>query len=123
MTTPSSAVSPGDSLQDTLDLQSTLGATKDDSIFGNGHSNGESHEFHDEPVDLQNKRKIADPNLEVVTMDRQYNLTLIVGSPEHAGGQKAYQVNKGVFRHASKAWDAMISGNWAESDMSEIAFS
>ncbi|KAI4657937.1 uncharacterized protein J4E78_006326 [Alternaria triticimaculans] len=122
MTTPSSAASPGDTLQDTSDVQSTLAATNDDSIFGSGCYNGESLEFHDEPLDLQNKRKITDPDLEIVTIDRQYDLTLIVGSPEHVGGQKAYQVNKGVFRHASKAWDAMMSGNWAESDMSEIAF-
>ena len=122
MTTPSSAVSPGDSLQNTSDVQSTLAATNDDSIFGSGYYNGESLESHDEAVDLQNKRKITDPDLKIVTIDRKYDLTLIVGSPEHVGGQKAYQVNKGVFRHASKAWDAMMSGNWAESNMSEIAF-
>ena len=115
MTTPSSAVSPRDSLQDTSDVQSIQTDNNDESIFGSG-------QIDDGPSDLQSKRKITDPNLEVITIDKYYDLTLIVGSPEHAGGQKAYQVNKGVFRHASKAWNAMMSGNWAESDMSEITF-
>ncbi|KAF1835739.1 hypothetical protein BDW02DRAFT_596979 [Decorospora gaudefroyi] len=35
--------------------------------------------------------------------------------------QRAYQVSKSIFRHASKAWNTMVSGNWAESNMSEIS--
>ena len=117
MATPTSASSAGDSPQDTTDVQpiQTSVVTNDSSIFGSG-------QVDDEPSDLQSKRKITDPDLEVITIDRYYDLTLIVGSPEHADGQKAYKVNKGVFRHASKVWDAMMNGNWAESGMSEIAF-
>ncbi|KAL6710838.1 hypothetical protein ACN47E_007895 [Coniothyrium glycines] len=68
------------------------------------------------------KRKATDPNLEIVTIDALYDLTLIVGTPEHIRGQKAFRVSKSSVRHASTVWSSMLNGQWAESDMSEIGF-
>jgi hypothetical protein len=68
------------------------------------------------------KRKANDPNLQVVCIDAMHDLCLIVGTPDSPGGQKAFQVNEASIRHASSVWSAMLSGNWAESGMSEISF-
>ncbi|KAH7090248.1 hypothetical protein FB567DRAFT_438069 [Paraphoma chrysanthemicola] len=68
------------------------------------------------------KRKANDLNLPIVCIDTMHDLTLIVGTPDSPGGQKAFQVNKGSVRHASSVWGAMLSGDWAESGMSEVAF-
>lgn len=35
------------------------------------------------------KRKLTDLELEIITIDQYYDLTLIVGAPNHADGQKA----------------------------------
>lgn len=66
------------------------------------------------------KRKFTDPNLQVITIDTSHDLTLIVGSSEHVRGQKAFQVSKSSFRHASKIWKNMLDGGWAEGEMWEI---
>jgi hypothetical protein len=68
------------------------------------------------------KRKMTDPNLEVITIDPMYDLTLIVGTPKHPKGQKAFQINKGSFRNVSAVWSKMLNGNWSESTQSEIEF-
>jgi hypothetical protein len=85
------------------------------SLFSEGQAKPDS-------TSTRTKRKINDPNLQIVKIDKLYDLTLIVGTPEHPSGQKAYQVNKGSFRQVSDVWSAMLSGNWAESEMSEISF-
>jgi len=63
---------------------------------------------------------MTDQNLQTITIDPMYDLTLIVGNPEHSKGQKAFQVNKGSFRSVSAVWAKMMNGNWAESRQSEI---
>jgi hypothetical protein len=90
--------------------------TSDNSLFGDGPAKTSD----DAPTSL--KRKITDPNLEVITIDAMHDITLIVGTLEHAKGQKAFQVNKGSFRNVSVIWSRMLSGNWAESKQSEIRF-
>ncbi|KAF2131042.1 hypothetical protein P153DRAFT_430299 [Dothidotthia symphoricarpi CBS 119687] len=69
-----------------------------------------------------NKRKATDPNLKIITIDELYDVTLIVGTPDHPNGQMAFRINKGSLRNATKVWAKMLSGDWAESDMSEIPF-
>jgi hypothetical protein len=86
------------------------------SLFGDGPAKT----GNDAPTSL--KRKVTDVNLEVITIDAMYDLTLIVGTPEHAKGQKAFRVNKGSFRNVSIVWSKMMSGDWAESKQSEISF-
>jgi len=66
------------------------------------------------------KRKVTDPNLEIVTMDPMYDFTLIVGRPEQPGGQKAFRVNQGCLRNASKAWRKKLSDEWRQSSASEV---
>jgi hypothetical protein len=68
------------------------------------------------------EREATDLNLEIVTIDKMYDLTLIVGTPEPPMRQKAFRINKGSFRNASEFWTAMLSGNWVEGDLSEISF-
>jgi len=68
------------------------------------------------------KRKATDLNLEIITIDAMYDLTLIVGTPEHPKGQKAFRINKGSLRSVSPVWAKMLSGDWAESTKSEIDF-
>ncbi|KAF2829988.1 hypothetical protein CC86DRAFT_178345 [Ophiobolus disseminans] len=68
------------------------------------------------------KRKATDPKLDIVTIDKMHDLTLLVGSPGTLHVQKAFRVNKGSLRNASSVWAAMLNGNWAESGMSEISF-
>lgn len=68
------------------------------------------------------KRKTADLSLETITIDKSYDLTLLVSSPENSGGQKAFQVSKGSFRNASEVCMAVVNGNWLESGLSEIRF-
>jgi hypothetical protein len=84
------------------------------SLFGSGQPATES------TTTLE--REATDLNLEIVTIDKMYDLTLIVGTPEPPMRQKAFRVNKGSFRNASEVWTAMLSGNWVESDLSEISF-
>jgi hypothetical protein len=88
--------------------------TSDNSLFGDGPAKTGD----DAPTSL--KRKITDPNLEVITIDAMNDLTLIVGTPAHPKGQKAFQVSQSSFRNVSIAWTKMLSGNWAESYQSEI---
>jgi hypothetical protein len=90
-------------------------ATNESSLFGDSQSKPES-------TSTRTKRKITDPYIQIVTIDRLYDLTLVVGNPEHLSGQKAYRVSKSSFRHASDVWGAMLSGRWPESGMSEISF-
>lgn len=68
------------------------------------------------------KRKCHDPNLQTITLDPHYDLVLIVGTPERPDGQKAFQVNKGSMRYVSDIWSKMLTGDWAESKMTEIDF-
>ena len=68
------------------------------------------------------KRKRRDPDLETLTIDPHYDLTLIVGTPEHPHGQKAFRVSKSSMRHVSDVWTAMLTGDWAESSQKEIEF-
>lgn len=70
------------------------------------------------------KRKITDPNLEIVTIDPFYDLTVIVGTPSPIEKQVAFRVNKGSMRHASDVWRKMLTGPWAEnrSPEPEITF-
>lgn len=86
------------------------------SLFGNGQTQDESATTRDL------KRKTTDPKLQTITIDNMYDLTIIVGTPDHLHGQKAFRINKGCFRNASEVWTKMLSGNWAESNMSEIRF-
>jgi hypothetical protein len=72
------------------------------------------------PVSL--KRKVTDPNLRTITIDTMHDLTLIVGSTDHAKGQKAFHVNRGSFRNVSVVWETMLNGHWAEGVQSEIRF-
>jgi hypothetical protein len=66
------------------------------------------------------KRKLTDQNLEIVTIDQYYDLTLIIGNPGHIDGQKAFQINRGSMRRVSDVWSNMLEGNWAERKESEI---
>lgn len=72
------------------------------------------------PVDHKRKRTV--PNLEIVTIDEQYDLTIIAGSPEHPNGQNAFRINKGSPRNVNPVWAKMLNGSWAESSKSEIDF-
>lgn len=69
---------------------------------------------------LSLKRKVTDPNLEIITIDPYYDLTLIVGTPKKAQGQKAFRVNRGSMRNVSDIWTKMLAGDWAERNKSEI---
>ena len=60
------------------------------------------------------KRKFTDLRLEIVTIDQHYDLTLIVGKPDHVDGQKAFQINRGPMRRVSDVWCNTLEGNWAE---------
>lgn len=73
-------------------------------------------------LDNDKKKKTTGMKLETITVDEFHDLTLVIGTPEHARGQKAFHVNKGSFRNASPVWSAMLSGNWAESDELELSF-
>lgn len=66
------------------------------------------------------KRNTTDP--EIITLDSHYDLTIIVGTPKHKNGQKAFRVNKGSMRHASDVWTKMLTGEWVESKTTEIEF-
>lgn len=66
------------------------------------------------------KRTVAD--LETIELDPHYDLTLIVGTPNHKDGQKAFRVNKGSMRNMSDVWSKMLTCEWAESKMTEIDF-
>lgn len=68
------------------------------------------------------KRKRTDLNLEIVTIEESYDLTIIIGTPTSSHGQKAFQVNKGCFKNASSMWKAMFSGQWKESQQNEVEF-
>jgi hypothetical protein len=89
-------------------------AQNTDSVFGPGKQNSDS------TATAGSKRKMTDPNLEIITIDPMYDLTLIVGSQQHPKGQKAFRVSKGSFRNVSAVWTKMLNGNWAESSQSEI---
>jgi hypothetical protein len=84
------------------------------SVFGSGKTSADS------ALSVPLKRKITDQKLEAVTIDPMYDLTLVVGTPEHTKGQKAFQVNKDSFRNISAVWTKMMNGKWAEGDQSEI---
>jgi hypothetical protein len=99
-----------------MEASSTPPPTTASSLFGDGREKT----GNDAPTSL--KRKFTDPNLEVITIDAIYDLTLIVGISEHAKGQKAFRVNKGSFRNVSIVWSKMMSGDWIESKQSEISF-
>ncbi|KAJ4331938.1 hypothetical protein N0V95_009779 [Ascochyta clinopodiicola] len=66
------------------------------------------------------KRKATDQNLEIITVDPHYDLTLIVGTLEHEHGQRALRVNRGSMRNVSDIWTKMLTGNWAERKKPEI---
>lgn len=66
------------------------------------------------------KRKATDQNLEITTIDPHYDLTLIVGSPNHEHGQMAFRVNRGSMRNVSDVWTKMLTGDWTELRQSEI---
>jgi hypothetical protein len=68
------------------------------------------------------KRKANDANLKVIDIDVMPDLTLVVGTPSHPKGQKAFRVSKASFRNVSIVWTKMMSGHWAESEQSEISF-
>ncbi|KAF3048100.1 hypothetical protein E8E12_010317 [Didymella heteroderae] len=68
------------------------------------------------------KRKRTDPNLKTIILDSNYDLVLIVGTPTHPDGQKAFCVNKGSMRDVSDIWTKMLTGDWAESKKSETEF-
>lgn len=87
-------------------------------------SEGESSDSNEfsSAVPATHKRKATDPWLKTVNVDPMYDLTLIVGTPEYGSGQRAFQINKGSFRNASRIWSKMLSGDWKESDMYEIEF-
>ncbi|KAH5606893.1 hypothetical protein HBI45_095630 [Parastagonospora nodorum] len=89
-------------------------ATTASSVFGSGKTSADS------ALSIPLKRKITDQKLETITIDPMYDLTLVVGTPEHTKGQKAFQVNKGSFRNISAVWTKMMNGKWAEGDQSEI---
>ncbi|KAH3908629.1 hypothetical protein HBI56_075050 [Parastagonospora nodorum] len=95
-------------------LQAAAAASTGSSVFGGGKTNTNS------TLSVPLKRKMTHQNLETITIDPMYDLTLIVGTPEHTKGQKAFQVSKGVFRNISAVWAKMMNGNWAESSQSEI---
>jgi hypothetical protein len=69
---------------------------------------------------LSVKRKLTDANLETITIDQYYDLALIVGTPDHPDGQKAFRVNRGSMRYVSHVWTNMLEGDWAERKRSEI---
>jgi hypothetical protein len=115
--TRDTSASSGSQPSNTLTQASTSSpATPYSSLFGTGIAGT----GNDAPVNL--KRKITDPNLEVIKIDAMHDLTLIVGTPAHPKGQKAFQVNKGSFRNVSVVWTKMLSGRWVESKQSEIRF-
>lgn len=68
------------------------------------------------------KRKRNDPKLEIVTIDPRYDLILIVSTPAHPDGQKAFRVSKSSIRHVSDVWMKMLTGDWIESKAREIDF-
>lgn len=106
-------------LGSTTDGQPIIISLKDDStsIFGTGNP-----ESGTAAINETKKRKITDPVLELITIDKKPDLTLIVGAPGAAGGQKGFCINSGSFRNACDAWRTMLNGDWAESGMSEIRF-
>ncbi|KAJ8107221.1 hypothetical protein OPT61_g9015 [Boeremia exigua] len=73
-----------------------------------------------ESAPTSRKRKVTDLNLTIVTIDPFYDLTLIVGTPEHANGQMAFRVSKSSMRHVSDVWTKMLTGVWIESELEEI---
>ena len=67
------------------------------------------------------KRKLTDLELEIITIDQYYDLTLIVGHPDHVDGQKVFQISRSAMRHVSDIWTKMLAPDaWAESKQSEI---
>lgn len=44
------------------------------------------------------KRKLTDLELEIITIDQSYDLTLIMGSQDYVDGQKAFQISRGSMR-------------------------
>lgn len=68
------------------------------------------------------KRKRYTLDLNAITLDPHYDLTLIVGTPEHKDGQKGFRVSKSSMRHVSDVWTKMLTGDWIESNMTEIEF-
>ncbi|KAF2036086.1 hypothetical protein EK21DRAFT_52800 [Setomelanomma holmii] len=87
------------------------------SIFGSGLS-----PVAVPPASTNLKRKANDPELQVIDIDATPDLTLIVGTPSHPMGQKAFRVCKGSFRNASIVWTKMMRSNLAESKQIEISF-
>lgn len=67
------------------------------------------------------KRKLEDLSTEVVVLDPLADLTLKVGGG-HVSGPKIFKINSGSLRLASPVFQAMLSGQWAESTQSEILF-
>jgi hypothetical protein len=107
---------------DTIDEKRTTHATSSTSTTDRASMFGVEQPTSETTTSTSLKRKTTDTNLEIVTIDSMYDLTLIVGSTEHARGQKAFRVSKSSFRNASNVWTSMLSGKWAEGDMSEIRF-
>jgi hypothetical protein len=95
---------------------STSSTTTSNSLFGTGAAGAGK----DTPKDK--KRKMTDPKLETIDIDKMHDLNLIVGAPGSSGGQKAFRINKGSFRSACDAWATMLNGKWSESNMPEIRF-
>ncbi|KAF1925450.1 uncharacterized protein M421DRAFT_423767 [Didymella exigua CBS 183.55] len=66
------------------------------------------------------KLKMTDLGLEVITIDRHYDLTLIVRNPDHTDGQKAFQISRSAMCHVNDIWTNMLTGKWAESKQSNV---
>ncbi|KAF1350479.1 hypothetical protein EJ07DRAFT_159614 [Lizonia empirigonia] len=76
--------------------------------------------LHNRETGPELKRNATDQNLEIITIDPHYDLTLTVGSPNHEHGQMALRVNRGCMRNVSDIWTKMLTGDWAELKQSEI---
>jgi hypothetical protein len=72
-------------------------------------------------TDVAPKRQRPDGTTEIITLDDQYDLTLIVGK-SHEDGIKNFRVNRGSLRLASAPFKAMLGGSFAESEQPEVEF-
>ncbi len=69
----------------------------------------------------ENQEPTIDPNLEVVTLYDEYDLTVVVGRAwSHRYGSKAFRVSRAAMRNASTVWKEMINGNGTKDKISII---
>lgn len=74
------------------------------------------------PLAASVERKRNDPSLETITIDQHYDRVLVVGTPTHPNGQKAFRMHKGSIPRVSNTSTTMLTGDWAENSKSEIEF-